>query len=168
MKSFYSLLGVPAKATDQEIKSAWRKLSKKFHPDKNDGDKFFEDYFKQVNEAYDVLSDPSRRQKYDIFLRQIASAYRNSGSQQSKQQPGNQQSETTREKQTGNQDYSRSNEPKSEPQNESRNESKNESQPTNEPFRNPTKEKPNDALALGFILFVVMVLMFFIFTINGN
>lgn len=64
-KDYYSSLGVPKKATADEIKKAYRKLTAKYHPDKNPGDKKAEDKFKEISEAYDVLSDPGNRKKYD-------------------------------------------------------------------------------------------------------
>lgn len=57
MKDYYYILGVTRTASTDAIKQAYRKLSVKFHPDKNDGDKFFEDRFKEVNEAYEVLGN---------------------------------------------------------------------------------------------------------------
>lgn len=64
-KDYYKILGVDKKATTAEIKSAYRKLAKKFHPDKNPGDKQAEEKFKEINEANEVLSDPEKRAKYD-------------------------------------------------------------------------------------------------------
>ena len=61
------VLGIGKNATDAEIKSAYRKLAKKYHPDLNPGDKEAEEKFKEVNEANDVLSDPQKRQRYDQF-----------------------------------------------------------------------------------------------------
>lgn len=61
------MLGVNKDAADDEIKRAYRKLAIKYHPDKNPGDKEAEEKFKQVAEAYEVLSDPQRRQRYDRF-----------------------------------------------------------------------------------------------------
>lgn len=65
MKDYYQILGVNNKATDTEIKKAYRKLSMKFHPDKNPGDPYFEHMFKAINEAYENLSDVSKRSSYD-------------------------------------------------------------------------------------------------------
>src|SRR5580700_2255189 len=64
---YYELLGVPRKAAQKEIRQAYRKLARKYHPDLNPGDKSSEEKFKQVQEAYDVLSDAKKRQMYDQF-----------------------------------------------------------------------------------------------------
>ena len=64
-KDYYSTLGVAKTATDKEIKQAFRKLARKYHPDVNPGDKAAEAKFKEVNEANEVLSDPEKRKKYD-------------------------------------------------------------------------------------------------------
>lgn len=62
---YYSVLGVSKNATQDEIKSAYRKLAMKYHPDRNPGDKTAEAKFKEINEAYEVLSDPEKRKMYD-------------------------------------------------------------------------------------------------------
>src|SRR5215475_1031939 len=64
---YYELLGVSRKASAKEIRAAFRKLARKYHPDLNPGDKAAEEKFKQLQEAYDVLSDTKKRQMYDQF-----------------------------------------------------------------------------------------------------
>lgn len=66
-RDFYEVMGVPKNATEDEIKKAYRKLAKKYHPDLNPGDKEAEAKFKEVNEAYEVLSDKDKRARYDQF-----------------------------------------------------------------------------------------------------
>ncbi|MDR3692361.1 MAG: DnaJ C-terminal domain-containing protein [Fimbriimonas sp.] len=66
-KDYYQILGVTRKADEKEIKSAYRKLARKYHPDVNPNDKAAEAKFKEMSEAYEVLSDPEKRQMYDQF-----------------------------------------------------------------------------------------------------
>ena len=66
-RDYYEVLGIDKSASDEEIKKAYRKLAKKYHPDMNPGDKEAESRFKEVNEAYEVLSDADKRAKYDQY-----------------------------------------------------------------------------------------------------
>ena len=71
MRDYYYILGIDQLATEQEVKSAYRKLSIKFHPDKNDGDKYFEERFKAIQEAFETLGDLDRRSSYDFKLKNL-------------------------------------------------------------------------------------------------
>ena len=66
-QDYYEVLGLSKGASDDEIKKAYRRLAKQYHPDMNPGDKAAEAKFKEVNEAYDVLSDPDKKAKYDQY-----------------------------------------------------------------------------------------------------
>jgi DnaJ-class molecular chaperone len=85
-KNYYNILGVNRSATEREIKQAYRKLARQHHPDVNPGDKSAEERFKQINEAYEVLSDREKRQKYDKYGDQWQHA--DQFEQQARQQPG--------------------------------------------------------------------------------
>lgn len=81
-KDYYAILGVSRDATEKEIKQAYRRLARKYHPDVNPGNKSAEEKFKEISEAYEVLSDPEKRRKYD----QYGEAWKYYSEQQ--QQPG--------------------------------------------------------------------------------
>ncbi len=66
-KDYYKILGIDKNASQNDIKKAYRKLAKKYHPDTNPGDKKAEEKFKEINEAYEVLGDTEKRKKYDTF-----------------------------------------------------------------------------------------------------
>ena len=66
-RDYYEVLGVSKNATDAEIKAAYKKMAIKYHPDRNPGNKEAEEKFKEAAEAYDVLHDPEKRQRYDQF-----------------------------------------------------------------------------------------------------
>jgi curved DNA-binding protein len=82
-RDYYKVLGVERKASEAEIKKAYRKLAMKYHPDRNQGNKSAEEKFKEINEAYQVLSDPAKRARYD----QLGESY--SRYQQGGGAPGN-------------------------------------------------------------------------------
>ena len=65
-RDYYEVLGVDKNASEDEIKRAYKKLARKYHPDMNPGDKEAEEKFKEVNEANEVLSDPEKKARYEI------------------------------------------------------------------------------------------------------
>src|ERR1700756_4082555 len=66
-RDYYEVLGLERTAGDEEVKKAYRRLAVQFHPDRNPGNKQAEEKFKEINEAYQVLSDPEKRSQYDRF-----------------------------------------------------------------------------------------------------
>jgi curved DNA-binding protein CbpA len=94
-KTYYEEFGIKETATNLEIKQAYRKLAVKYHPDKNGGDKKYEDLFKSINNAYNILSDDIKRQRYDAKLKQQRStAPRNHSAQNNQSQHENRQTNT--------------------------------------------------------------------------
>jgi len=76
MKDYYYFLGISQDASEEDIKKVYRKLSIKYHPDKNDNDDFFSDRFREIQEAYETLSDKSRRYTYDQNLESHQKSFR--------------------------------------------------------------------------------------------
>ena len=66
-RDYYEVLGLSKGCSEEELKKAYRKLAKKYHPDVNPGDKDAESKFKEINEAYGILSDPEKKARYDQF-----------------------------------------------------------------------------------------------------
>ena len=66
-RDFYEILGVSRNSSETEIKKAYRQMALKYHPDKNPGDKASEDKFKEAAEAYEILSDPNKKSRYDQY-----------------------------------------------------------------------------------------------------
>ena len=64
-RDYYEVLGIKRDASDKDVRQAYRKLARKYHPDVNPGDKSAESRFKEINEAYEVIGDPEKRKKYD-------------------------------------------------------------------------------------------------------
>jgi curved DNA-binding protein len=80
-KDYYKILGVERNANAEELKKAYRKLAMKHHPDRNQGNKLSEDKFKEINEAYEVLSDPQKRGRYDQLGESYSSWQQQGGAQ---------------------------------------------------------------------------------------
>ena len=74
-KDYYSILEVDRKASHEDIKKAYRKMALKYHPDRNPGNKEAEEYFKKAAEAYEVLGDQEKRQRYDTYGREGLKGY---------------------------------------------------------------------------------------------
>jgi DnaJ-class molecular chaperone len=95
-KDYYSILGVPKNAPDKDVKAAYRKMARKYHPDVNPGDKGAEARFKEINEAYEVLSDADKRKKYDQYGSDFDNAEAFARAQQAAQQQARQQQQQYR------------------------------------------------------------------------
>ena len=66
-RDYYEILGLSRDAGDDDVKKAYRKLAMQYHPDRNPGDKEAEERFKEASEAYEILKDPQKRQRYDAY-----------------------------------------------------------------------------------------------------
>ncbi len=88
VRDYYEVLGVARNASDKEIRQAYRRLARKYHPDVNPGDKTAEQKFKEVQEAYDVLSDKEKREQYDRFGHAWKYAGRTASGQSTQGRPG--------------------------------------------------------------------------------
>jgi DnaJ-class molecular chaperone len=83
-KDYYTILGLPRDAPKVEIKKAYRKLALRYHPDKNPKDDHAEERFKQINEAYDILSDEGKRRQYDLLGHVVSGDIRSRGFSQNR------------------------------------------------------------------------------------
>jgi curved DNA-binding protein CbpA len=90
--NFYQILGISTTASDEEIKIAYRNLAKKYHPDKNGPNQFYEEHFKKINTAYQTLSKKEKRNRYDLKLRYRASNTTQSSFNNRTSDPGNKKS----------------------------------------------------------------------------
>lgn len=110
MKDHYKILGIPFEATASEIRKAYYALAQKYHPDKNAGSQIFEERFKEINQAYQVLSNPNERHHYDDLYRYIILKQNQYSSQQYyeayQQQHKNQQPQYTAPTREHEVDYS--------------------------------------------------------------
>ena len=92
VKDYYNLLGIPKNAPDKDVKAAYRRLARKYHPDVNPGDKSAESRFKEINEAFEVLSDPDKRKKFDQYGSDFENAEAFARARQQSQQQSQRQS----------------------------------------------------------------------------
>lgn len=140
MKNYYDTLGVSILATEEEIKRAYRKLAFKFHPDYNQGDKFFEDRFKDIQEAYDTLNDRAKKIQYDRKLHSILN-------------PPNVSQQTT-----SSNSYSTKNETKSNTDNQSYESARSNKEFTREPKASKTNKSIVNILSsiiIGIFVFIL-------------
>lgn len=156
MINYYKILGVPDFAPNEDIKTAYRKLSKKFHPDVNDGDKFFEGKFKEIQSAYEALNDITKRNKLDDFLRKV-------GSDNNYQNFQKQESTESTESQTKEQANSENDKKHSQTTKETKSEQNN--QQTNSTI---PEKSINNGLVFTAIILVFVFVVYLAVTSNEN
>lgn len=105
MKNYYQILGIERNSSLPEIKKAYRKLATKFHPDKNGGDKFFEERFKEIQEAYEVLTTPLKKERYDNEYDVFFNKQKTHQTTSNKNQTENKQSKSYTEKENQRKEY---------------------------------------------------------------
>lgn len=105
MKNYYQILGIERNSSLPEIKKAYRKLATKFHPDKNGGDKFFEERFKEIQEAYEVLTIPLKKERYDNEYDVFFNKQKAHQTTSNKNQTENKQSKSYTEKENQRKEY---------------------------------------------------------------
>ena len=148
MTNSYKILGVKDFASAEEVKTAYRKLSKKFHPDVNDGDKFFEERFKEIQNAYEILCDSRRKETHDTKLK---STFSNSGEfnfkennkTESKEEPKKEKSTTENSNDTNS---------------KNKTQSSNTNTTTSHTFSKP-KSKPFNFHPIGIVVIVIVVII---------
>lgn len=109
MNDYYYVLGISRKANQTEIKTAYRKLSKKFHPDLNGGDKFFEDRFKEIQTAYETLTNVSKKARYDRLLNNFSNTNNYQSSNQNSYSNTNKREQEKPKEQNKDEEFSISN-----------------------------------------------------------
>lgn len=97
MKNYYQILGLKSNASKDEVKNAYRTYATKFHPDKQNGDKFFEERFKEILEAYEILSNDSKRENYDSKRENNRQSYSKSESEIKKERDERERREKERD-----------------------------------------------------------------------
>ena len=153
MTNCYKILGVKDFAPAEEIKTAYRKLSKKFHPDVNDGDKFFEERFKELQNAYETLTDQRQKDIHDANLRR---SFTGSGNPDFRNRPRENENANTKANTSNNAGTGNGNWQQSQTKTERGNKKK------QAPFSQPKKREESSPylfVAAGVLLFLIMVIV---------
>ncbi|MEI9943783.1 MAG: J domain-containing protein [Chitinophagaceae bacterium] len=148
MTNCYKILGVKDFASAEEVKTAYRKLSKKFHPDVNDGDKFFEERFKEIQNAYEILCDSRRKEIHDSKLKSTFSGsgkfnFKENDKTESKEEPKKEKSTTE------NRNDTKSN---------NKTEHSNTNTTTSDTYSKP-ESKPFNFRPIGIVVIVILVIV---------